>query len=114
MIKRSSKKRAAAKKVHTVNCNGCSGFYVSAVCIHPPKNERGLKIVCPSCFRQYFGGTASPMPADTTHLADRYGVYLSAKTAGILSNANGGLVNAGGMNMVNAGGMNMVGNNGAN
>lgn len=90
-------------------CNGCFGIFVAGACVQPPKNELGLKVVCSSCYKQYFGGS-SPMPTNTTHLADRYGVYLTPKTAGILSNANAGVVPTNAGNMVNAGGLNLIGN----
>ncbi len=95
--------------------------FVAGVCIQVPKNNLNFTVVCQPCYKQYLGGTDSPMPTNTTHLADKYGVYLNPKTAvilsnanaGILRNANGGVIARDGAGLIGNDGSTLVGNDGA-
>lgn len=116
MIKNSAKKKPA-KKARFVSCNGCFGIFVTGTCIQAPKNKFNLKIVCPSCYRQYCTGAGSPMPQNASFaMIMQHGAYLNPKSAGILSNANGALISNAivrligndSAGMVNAGGMNLI------
>ena len=110
MIKQSSKKKVAKKKVKTVFCSGCFGIFIPGVCIQAPQNKWGLRIVCPSCYKEYFGAKSSPMPMNTTHLANKYGVYVNENTIGILSNANAGILSNANAGVIARDGAGLIGN----
>ena len=95
-IKNSGQKSGtkSKKKKNFLNCNGCMKRFPAANIFQAPVNNRGLRLVCQSCFSQHIGShTPTPSQASIA-LKNQYGAFLTSGNAGILSNANAGIINS--------------------